>query len=193
MFFWHIFLDGKIPQWGLSNSRVLSIGLEISLYSIVHCSFFFFFLNLLFCVSPPHPNPRAPEHLDGLTRTILPSARRAWTSLRTGSAPCRWYILRWGWTPFCLKTRFPFYGRNTETLRGYNLSKDPPLRGHYHEGPEGVDTLGNQMTCWSLKAGSLLNLEEERGKETRTNMEETLFVCVLGCFCLYPVLISIFV
>lgn len=77
------------------------------------------------------PTLRAPGHLVGLIRTILPSVRPAWTSLPAGLAPCPWSILRWGWTQSCSKTRCPYCGRSTGILRDYN----PP------EPPRSLDTI----------------------------------------------------
>lgn len=102
-------------------------------------------------MSPSLP-PRAPGRLAGPTRTTLPSVRPAWTSLPAGLAQCHWSTHRWGWTLSSSKTKCPYWGRNTGTLRGYNLSwprPSPRLFGHGERGGAGrgqrVETTNIQL------------------------------------------------
>lgn len=96
--------------------------------------------------------PRAPERLAGPTRTTLPSVRPAWTSLPAGLAQCHWSTHRWGWTLSSLKTKCPYWGRNTGTSRGYNLSWPRPslrLFGHERKAEQGGGG------GWKLQTSSL--------------------------------------
>lgn len=193
---WNVFLQYGLQLQKLMNNyhhynrpwkvRVICDALFILSVSLFLASPASFLPSL--SLSPP-PTLRAPGHLAGLTQTTLPSVRPAWTSLPAGLAPCPWSILRWGWTQSCSKTRCPYCGRSTGTLRGYN----PP------EPPHSPDTTKTEwggghvekrrafpwLHGWINGEANGIGCRGRGGEEPRTHVEDTTFIGLLDCVLLH--------
>lgn len=159
---------------GLRKKTKTAVKGHWSTKRIIHSVVSFLFLSELICFLPLlFPRPRAPERPVGLTRTISPSVRPAWTSLPTGLAPCLWSTPRWGWTRSSSKTRCRYWGRNTEKSRGYNPHRTPqlPVLCRHNRCGDWWGGWLEEKSRRSFRVGS----RETGSEETGTNVKDATF------------------